>query len=167
MIKRAIDQLRSWAKRLKSEVYTLYMAMRDARTPVMVRYFALFVIGYALSPIDLIPDFIPVLGLLDDLILLPLGIALLRRMIPDVVMASARQQADRIMRSGLPASQNAAMLIMAIWALVLSAGIWWIANRIVSPPEPVYDQTPPASSVSAPETPTPKAKKRDRSRDRQ
>jgi len=145
----------------------LYIAMRDLRTPAMVRYFALFVIGYALSPIDLMPDFIPVLGLLDDLILLPLGIALLRRMIPDVVMVSARQQAHRLIRSGLPASQNAAMLILAIWALVLSAGIWWIANRIMSPPEPVYEQTAPASSVNAPGMPTTQGKKRDRSRDRQ
>ena len=77
MFKEALNKLKLWAKRLKSDIYALYIAMRDARTPVYARWFAVIVVAYALSPIDLIPDFIPVLGLLDDLILLPLGICLL------------------------------------------------------------------------------------------
>lgn len=107
--------------------------MHDPRTPAGARYFALIVIGYALSPIDLIPDFIPVLGLLDDLILLPLGIAVLKRMIPPIVLAASRRQAEALMRSGLPASRNAAMIVMAIWALILTAGIWWSATQLIYP----------------------------------
>lgn len=107
--------------------------MRDPRTPVYAKWFAMIVIGYALSPVDLIPDFIPILGLLDDLILLPLGIALLRKMIPPLVLAASRRQADQLMRSGLPASRNAAMIVVAIWALVLSSCIWWAANRLLYP----------------------------------
>lgn len=133
MIKQTIETLKVWAKRLKSEIYTLYVAMRDPRTPAHARYLAVIIIGYALSPIDLIPDFIPILGLLDDLILLPLGIALLRKMIPPIVMAASRRQADALIRSGLPASRNAAMIVMAIWALFLTACIWWIANQLVYP----------------------------------
>lgn len=131
MIDRTIAALKSWAKRLKSEIYTLYVAMRDPRTPAHAKYLAILVIGYALSPIDLIPDFIPVLGLLDDLILLPVGIALLRRMIPSIVLASARQQAESLIRAGLPASRNAAMVIVTIWALVLTGCIWWFINRTI------------------------------------
>lgn len=133
MIKSTIDRLKAWAKSLKKEIYTLYVAMRDPRTPIYAKLFAIVVVGYALSPIDLIPDFIPILGLLDDLILLPLGIAILRRMIPPVVMAVSRRQADQLMRSGLPASRNAAMIVVAIWALVLSSCIWWAANRLLYP----------------------------------
>jgi len=131
VIKKTIDTLKSWAKRLKSEIYTLYVAMRDPRTPAHAKVFAILVIGYALSPIDLIPDFIPVLGLLDDLILLPLGIALLRKMIPDMVMAASRRQAEALTRSGLPASRNAAMVVVTIWALAITACLWWVANRLV------------------------------------
>ncbi len=132
MFKKSIETLRLWAKRLKSEVYMLYVATRDPRTPAYARYFSILVIGYALSPIDLIPDFIPVLGLLDDLILLPVGIALLRKMIPPDVIATARQQSEVMMRSGLPASRNAAMIVMMIWALIITAAIWWVANQLMS-----------------------------------
>ena len=130
MIKRIIESLKAWAKRLKAEIYALYVAMHDPRTPAYAKYFAIIIIGYALSPIDLIPDFIPVLGLLDDLILLPLGILLLEKMIPPEIMAHARRQAHKLIRSGLPASQHAAMIVVAIWALVLSSTIWWLTNRI-------------------------------------
>jgi uncharacterized membrane protein YkvA (DUF1232 family) len=134
VIKQNIDKLKAWAKRLKSEIYTLYVAMRDPRTPPHAKLFAMLVVGYALSPIDLIPDFIPVLGLLDDLILLPLGIVLLKKLIPPIVMAASRRQADALIRSGLPASRNAAMIVVAIWALVLTCAIWWAVNRILYPP---------------------------------
>ena len=170
MINRAIDSLKLWAKQLKSEIYTLYVAMRDPRTPLLVKYFALFIIGYALSPIDLIPDFIPVLGLLDDLILLPLGIALLRRMIPSIVMVASRRQAEAMIRSGLPASRNAAMVIMAIWALVLAASMGWFANRLVYQraitKEPSISTSPDRPRVQAPTKQNNNENSRDRSRDR-
>ena len=133
MFKEALNKLKLWAKRLKSDIYALYIAMRDARTPVYARGFAVIVVAYALSPIDLIPDFIPVLGLLDDLILLPLGIALLKKMIPPDVMAYSQHRAQALMKSGLPASRSAAMIIVAIWALILTAVILWFANRVISP----------------------------------
>lgn len=167
MIIRTIDSLKLWAKQLKSEIYTLYIAMRDPRTPLLARYFALFVIGYALSPIDLIPDFIPVLGLLDDLILLPLGIAILRRMIPSVVIVASRRQAEAMIRSGLPASRNAAMVIMAIWSLVLAASIGWFANRLASQPEPSTSASPVQSQVQAPGKQKRNENSRERSRDRE
>ncbi len=141
MIKQTIDTLKSWAKRLKAEIYTLYVAMRDPRTPAHAKLFALLVVGYALSPIDLIPDFIPVLGLLDDLILLPLGIALLRKMIPPVVMAASRRQAEAFVRTGLPASRTAAMVVVTIWALVITACLWWFANRLVYPRSSPVEET--------------------------
>lgn len=172
MIKKSIDQLKSWAKHLKSEIYTLYVAMRDPRTPTYARYLAIFIIGYALSPIDLIPDFIPVLGLVDDLIILPLGIALLRRMIPPVVMATSRRQAEAMIRSGLPASRTAAMIILAIWALVITVLLWWATNqllyprpieRMIEPPPYSADQNtlPPADKIS------PSTNDSDRSRSRE
>lgn len=133
MLKESLNKLRSWAKRLKTDIYTLYIAMRDARTPVYARWFAIIVVAYALSPIDLIPDFIPVLGLLDDLILLPAGIALLKKMIPPDVMVYSQHRAQALMRSGLPASRNAAMVIVTIWALVLTAAILWFVNRVTGP----------------------------------
>ena len=133
MFKEALNKLKLWAKRLKSDIYALYIAMRDARTPVYARWFAVIVVAYALSPIDLIPDFIPVLGLLDDLILLPLGIALLKKMIPPDVMAYSQHRAQALMKSGLPASRSAAMIIVAIWALILTTVILWFANRVISP----------------------------------
>ena len=86
----------SWKARalqLKAETYAIYLAYRDPRVPWHARLFAACVVGYAFSPIDLIPDFIPVLGYLDDLILIPLGITLALRMIPPEVMAECRQKA--------------------------------------------------------------------------
>jgi uncharacterized membrane protein YkvA (DUF1232 family) len=87
------------AKQLKSEIYALYLAYRDPRTPWYAKAFAAFILGYVLSPIDLIPDFIPVIGYLDDLVIVPAGIALLIKMIPKEVMeecrAKARSQPDR------------------------------------------------------------------------
>jgi len=133
VIKKSLNTLRSWAKRLKSDIYTLYIAMRDARTPVYVRWFAIIVVAYALSPIDLIPDFIPVLGLLDDLILLPIGIALVKKLVPTDVMAYSQHRAEALMRTGLPASRNAAMVIVTIWALVLTTAILWFINRVAGP----------------------------------
>jgi len=175
VIKRSIESLKAWAKRIKSEIYALYIAMHDPRTPTYAKYFAMLVIGYALSPVDLIPDFIPVLGLLDDLILLPLGIIALEKMIPPEVMARARQQAHKLIRSGLPASQHAAMIVVAIWALVLSSTIWWLANRLVlnepgvkpdaRAPEnsmEIYNQSDPQNSDNQLQRDTDRSRSRDR-----
>jgi uncharacterized membrane protein YkvA (DUF1232 family) len=83
------------------------------------------VVAYAFSPIDLIPDFIPVLGYLDDLVLVPLGIALALRLIPAEVMDAARQQARAELASGRPVSRTAAAVIVIIWVALAGLGIWW------------------------------------------
>jgi len=125
-----MGKVRDWARRLKTETLALYLAARDPRTPWYARLLVAGIAAYALSPIDLIPDFIPVLGYLDELILLPLGIALALRLIPDEVMAAARERA-RAEGKG-PRSRVAAAVIVAIWLLVLAALAWggWYAWRV-------------------------------------
>lgn len=104
---------RERARRLKSETYALYLAYRDPRVPWYAKLVAACVVGYALSPIDLIPDFIPVLGYLDDLVLIPAGIALALKMIPPEVMAECRERARTA--GGRPSSWATAAVIGAIW----------------------------------------------------
>jgi uncharacterized membrane protein YkvA (DUF1232 family) len=104
---------------LKRETLALYLAARDPRTPWHARLVVAAVAAYALSPIDLIPDFIPVLGLLDDAVLLPLGIALALRLIPAEVMAESRARAADAFAAGRPVSRSAAVAIVAIWGGVL------------------------------------------------
>jgi uncharacterized membrane protein YkvA (DUF1232 family) len=124
-----LTTLRTWARSLKREVAALYFAARDPRTPRGVRILAIVVVAYALSPIDLIPDFIPVLGYLDDLILVPLGIWLVVRLLPPAVLAEARRRADAL-AAKLPKVLLAGVLIVLIWlgaALLLA---WWLWQRL-------------------------------------
>lgn len=107
------DVLRAKAHSLKRETMALYYAARDPRTPLAAKVLAAMVAAYALSPIDLIPDFIPVLGLLDDMILLPLGIALVLRLIPAEVMAAGRAKADAALAQ--PKSYAAAIAVVLLW----------------------------------------------------
>jgi uncharacterized membrane protein YkvA (DUF1232 family) len=107
-----------WKKRavqLKAEVYALYLAYKDERTPTFARLFAAVVVAYAFSPIDLIPDFIPILGYLDDLVLVPLGIFLALKMIPPEVMSECRIRAAREMAQGKPVNRVAALVIVLVW----------------------------------------------------
>jgi uncharacterized membrane protein YkvA (DUF1232 family) len=117
--------LQTWkerARRLKEEVYALYLAYRDPRTPWYGKAFAALVIAYAFSPIDLIPDPIPILGYLDDLVLIPLGVVIALKMIPPEVMADSRAKAEEAFQSGKPISWVGAALVGAIWiALALLA----------------------------------------------
>ncbi len=126
-----LDELRRRARRLKAEVYALYLAYRDPRVPWYARLFAAGVVAYAFSPIGLIPDFIPVIGFLDDLILVPLGILLALRMIPPPVMAECRQRAAETLREGRPTNWLAAGVIIAIW-IVLAALAVALALRLLS-----------------------------------
>ena len=120
--------LRERFRALKRETVALYFAVRDPRTPLLARVVAGLVVAYALSPIDLIPDFIPVLGYLDDLILVPLGIMLALRLIPAAVLVDARAQAEAALER--PTSRAAAAVIVAIWiACALLAG-WWLAQAL-------------------------------------
>ena len=112
--------LETWkarAKALETEIHALVIAYRDPRTPWTAKAWALVVVAYALSPIDLIPDFIPVLGYLDDLILLPLGIALAVRLIPPEVMDEARQTATQAKGSRI--GWLGAGMIGLVWLVVL------------------------------------------------
>ena len=103
------------ARQLKADVYAVYLACRDPRVPWYAKIVAALVVGYAFSPIDLIPDPIPVLGYLDDLILVPLGIALVLRLIPAPVMDECRAKAQERLDSGHPVNWMAAAVIVAIW----------------------------------------------------
>lgn len=120
---RALDTWRQHARRLKTEVYALYLAYRDSRVPWYARVFAACVVGYAFSPLDLVPDFIPVLGYLDDLVLIPLGIALAIRMIPTNVLEESREKAQAVMRDGKPVNRVAAVAIIALWLALAALGI--------------------------------------------
>jgi uncharacterized membrane protein YkvA (DUF1232 family) len=115
--------LRRWARQLKAEVYALYLAYRDPRTPWYAKIVAALVVGYAFSPLDLIPDFIPVLGQLDDLVLVPLGIALARRLIPPAVMADSRRLADERQLQNRPTNWVAAGVIIGLWLLLAAVAI--------------------------------------------
>jgi uncharacterized membrane protein YkvA (DUF1232 family) len=109
------------ARQLKIEVYAVWLAYRDPRVPWYARLFAAGVVGYAFSPIDLIPDFIPILGYVDDLILIPLGVTLALKMIPPPVLAECRMQARQAMSQDKPVNRIAAALIVVLW-LLLAAG---------------------------------------------
>lgn len=121
------------ARRLKLETYALYLACRDPRVPWYARLLAAGIIAYAFSPIDLIPDFIPVLGYLDDLILIPLGIALVLKLMPTEVMAECREKAQATLEQGKPTNWVAAGVIISIWlllALLIFIGLLKLANNL-------------------------------------
>ncbi len=109
------DQWKARARQLKAEIYALYLAYKDPRTPWYARIFTLVVVGYAFSPIDLIPDPIPVLGCLDDLVLVPLGVYFALKMIPPEVMSDCRLKANEVIAEGRPVNKVAAVVIVVIW----------------------------------------------------
>jgi len=111
------------ARELAMETYAIYLAYKDPRVPWYARLLAACVVGYAFSPIDLIPDPIPVLGYLDDFVLIPLGVALTLKMIPPAVLAECRQKAQVAMSQGKPVSRAAGMVIVAIWLLLAALAI--------------------------------------------
>jgi uncharacterized membrane protein YkvA (DUF1232 family) len=113
-----------WACALKRDVHAVYLAARDSRTPWYVKALALAVAAYALSPIDLIPDFIPVLGYVDDLLIVPLGIALVIRLLPADVMEEHRVLAA--MAQQRPASRAAAVVIVLLWIASAMLVGWWL-----------------------------------------
>jgi uncharacterized membrane protein YkvA (DUF1232 family) len=118
-----IEAWKHRARQLKVETYAIYLAYRDPRVPWYARLFAAGVVAYAFSPIDLIPDFIPVLGYLDDLVLVPVGVALALRMIPEHVMQECRERAEEAMAEGKPTNWKAAAAIVAMWVLLAVVAI--------------------------------------------
>lgn len=113
-----LSRLKARARALKTETYALYLAARDPRTPWYAKGLVFLVVGYALSPIDLIPDFIPVIGYLDDLLIVPAGIAVALRMIPPQVMDEARERARTAALSS-HVGRFGAVLIVIIWILAI------------------------------------------------
>src|ERR1700757_4016268 len=117
-----LENWKQWARTIKRDAHALYLAARDPRVPWPAKAVAIAVAAYALSPIDLIPDFIPVLGYLDDLIIVPAGIFLVVRLIPPEIMAQHR--AAGAVASERPVSRRAATLIVAIWVACTLLGLW-------------------------------------------
>ena len=124
MTRRWLDEARAWAGRIKRDVIALWLAARDGRTPLAAKLVAAAVAAYALSPIDLIPDAIPVLGYLDDLLIVPSGIMLAVRLVPPVLMAEFRAQA--LARAGRPVSRAGLAIVVAIWVLTALGLGWWL-----------------------------------------
>jgi uncharacterized membrane protein YkvA (DUF1232 family) len=121
----AIENLKARARQLKAEVLALYLAARHPATPWYAKVIIAATVAYALSPIDLIPDFIPVLGLLDDLVVLPLGIAIAVKMVPAEVMAECRERALRQPPDGSRAGRFGAAVVVLLWlTLAVVAAIW-------------------------------------------
>jgi len=121
-----LADLKERARLLKAETFALYLATRHPETPWYARLLVAGVVAYALSPIDLIPDFVPVLGYLDDLILIPMGITLAVRMIPTPVLAECRARAKVIMANGNPVSRTAGVVIVVIWLVLAALCIAWV-----------------------------------------
>lgn len=120
-----LERIRRWARALKQDVHALYLASRDPRVPWYAKVFALLIAVYALSPIDLIPDFIPVLGYLDEIILLPFAIWLALKLIPPHILAEHRATAAAA--TGRPSSRSGAAMIVSLWiaATVLLLWLLW------------------------------------------
>jgi uncharacterized membrane protein YkvA (DUF1232 family) len=126
-----LESLKAWAGRLKTELRALYLAYGDPRVPTHARVLAIVVVAYAFSPIDLIPDPIPLLGYLDDLILIPLGIALTIRMIPPDVLAECRAKARNTEEA--KAGQKgtaAAVVVVAVWLLLAALAVYLVGRFV-------------------------------------
>lgn len=120
-----LAELKQRTRHLKVETFALYLAARDPRTPWYAKLLVAGIVAYAFSPIDLIPDFVPVLGYLDDLILIPMGIALSVKLIPHSVLAECRARAQETIQNGKPVSRVAGAVIVAIWLVLAALCIVW------------------------------------------
>jgi uncharacterized membrane protein YkvA (DUF1232 family) len=116
-----LNKIKAWARNLKKYVFVLYFANKDPRVPWYAKVFTACVVAYAFSPIDLIPDFIPVLGYLDDIIIVPLGIKLALKMIPNTVVKDCEEKAEELMVKGKPKNWLVGTLIIIFWGIIL---IW-------------------------------------------
>lgn len=127
---KTLGTLKEKARWMKQQAYVLFLAYKDPRMPWLARVFTAVVVAYAFSPIDLIPDFIPVLGYLDDLVLVPLGIALALKMIPEEVLVDAREGVETAFPDGKPKSWVAGAVIIVIWVVVLALAVFWMVRWI-------------------------------------
>lgn len=127
MSKSYLSKLKSYARKLKQNLFVLYLSYRDNRTPWHARFVAICVVAYAFSPIDLIPDFIPVLGYLDDLIIVPIGISLALKLIPSHIIEDNREKAEEIKKNGKPKNWFVGLLFILIWVLLAV----WICKLVL------------------------------------
>ncbi|MDP2964828.1 MAG: YkvA family protein [Pelolinea sp.] len=125
-----IEKWKQRARNLKKETYALFLAYKDPRTPWYAKLFTGLVVAYAFSPIDLIPDFIPVLGYLDDLVLVPLGAAVAIKMIPPEVMAECRAKAQAEMDKGKPVNWIVAAVIIMVWVGLAVLCVRWVWGMV-------------------------------------
>ncbi len=123
-----IQKMKKWAKNLKKQLLVLYLAYRDERVPWYAKLFTMLVVAYAFSPIDLIPDFIPILGYLDDLILVPLGVYLALKLIPEEVLEDCKRKIEGQSSMNKPKNWITGFLIIIIWLIVFV----WIVNLVLS-----------------------------------
>ena len=114
-----IEKMKEKTSELKKQVFALYLAYKKKETPLIAKVFTVIVVAYALSPIDLIPDFIPVLGYLDDFILIPMGVAIALKLIPAEIMEECRKEAEAKLQSDIPEAKAAGVIIVMLWILIL------------------------------------------------
>jgi uncharacterized membrane protein YkvA (DUF1232 family) len=123
-----LDKAKMKAREIKQNIFILYLAYRHPRVPWYAKLFTLCVVAYAFSPIDLIPDFIPILGYIDDLILVPLGISIALKMIPRDVIEECRHKAEEIRKNGKPKNWLTAGLFIMIWIVL----VIWLGKLVLS-----------------------------------
>lgn len=114
-----MNQLKKWAKALKADVLALWFCQKHPETPLGAKIMAILIVAYALSPIDLIPDFIPIIGYLDDLIIIPIGVFLTLKMLPAIVLNESRSKADEwLQQHKKPVNKYAGFIILMIWIFI-------------------------------------------------
>lgn len=121
-----MGKIKSWAKNLKKQIFVLYFAYKDSRVPLYAKLFTAGVVAYTFSPIDLIPDFIPILGYLDEVILIPIGIMFALKMIPSAVIVDCEVKAEELMKNAKPKNWVAGALILLLWSILFI----WIAIKV-------------------------------------
>lgn len=119
-----LNKIKARAKILKKEIFALYLVYKRKDTPILAKVFTIVIVAYALSPIDLIPDFIPILGYVDDLILLPIGITLAIKLIPANIMKECRREAEVKLKDKVPEAKIAGIVIAIIWVTIFSLIIY-------------------------------------------
>lgn len=128
------EKLKQVARRLKAETFALYLAARHPDTPWYAKLLVAAIVAYAFSPIDLIPDFIPIVGYLDDLVLLPLGIALAIKLVPPAVLAECRARAHEVMVNGKPVSRVAGVVVVVVWLALAALCMVWAYETFMHDP---------------------------------
>lgn len=126
-----IAKLKQTADRLRRETFALYLVARDSRTPWYAKVLVAGIVAYAFSPVDLIPDFVPVLGYLDDLILIPMGLALAVKLVPDSVLNECRARAHDAFQKEKPVSWVAGVVVVLVWSVLATASVIWILGAFV------------------------------------